>query len=126
MKVVVATPVASVIAEAGVRTPYAASFTEKEIRAAGTYCPVERFLATTVIWEESALFAITHALFVAMVDGVSAIVAETVPVMRRSPSRIKKPAFARMSNTLEKYDAFAKYIKLCINKNARFSVKIEK
>jgi hypothetical protein len=51
-----------------------------------------------------------------MVDDVSATEAETVPMIRKSPSRINNPAFARMSNTLEKYDALVKYIKLFILK----------
>jgi hypothetical protein len=60
--------------------------------------------------------ATTHVLSDVMVDPESAMSAETVPIIRRSPNKMIIPAFARMSNTLEKYDALVKYIKLFILK----------
>jgi hypothetical protein len=68
--------------------------------------------------EESILLATGQSLLGVIDDDESATEAETIPVIRRSPSRIKNPAYARISNTLEKYDAPVKYIKLFILKDA--------
>jgi hypothetical protein len=100
--------------------PYTGSLTVKVTVADGTAEPEEVFLATTVMTEISLLLATIHALPAAMVDAESAMSAETVPMRRNSPSRINIPAFARISDTLEKYDERVKYIKISILKNVLF------
>jgi hypothetical protein len=106
LKELVATPAASATTVGAVMLPYTGSLTVKVTVADGTTDPEEVFLATTVMTEISLLLATTHALPAAMVDAESAMSAETVPMKRTSTSRINIPAFARISDTLEKYGAW--------------------
>jgi hypothetical protein len=126
LKVALAIPFASVMTVRGVViSPYVVSVTAKVTGTDGI-APDDSFLATTVISEISFPFATIHSGIESIVDAASAISAETIPMRRKSPSRINSPVFARISNTLEKDDVLAKYIKLFILKCALIFVRFKK
>jgi hypothetical protein len=96
----VAIPVGPVVAVEGLISPYAGSSIVKVTCAPDTAGP-DILVAVTVITERSYPFATGHSLLAEIVP-TSATIAETVPKIRKRPSRIKSPAFARITNTLEK------------------------